>query len=109
MLLIAKTKENLSGNFVQATDSVTVWAEGKRILDELNPSLRQFLKMDSDDNVKWFLPNMIKGISLTLPKLKVGEEAHYSFFIWNGDIAIADCVSMMGLMLSRLILLYCLK
>lgn len=24
---------------------------------------------------KWFLPNMIKGISLTLPKLKVGEEA----------------------------------
>lgn len=71
---IVKTKENLSGKSIQATDSVTVWAEGK-ILDEYNTSLRQFMKMDSDDKVKWFLPNMIKGISLTLPKLKVGEEA----------------------------------
>ena len=50
------------------TDSVTVWAEG-RILDELNPSLRQFLKMDSDDVVTWYLPDMIKGISLTLPEM----------------------------------------
>lgn len=72
--LIAKTKENSSGKYIQATDSVTVWAEGK-ILDEYNTSLRQFMKMDSDDEVKWFLPDMIKGISLTLPKLKVGEEA----------------------------------
>ena len=71
---IVKTKENLSGKSIQPTDSVTVWAEGK-ILDEYNTSLRQFMKMDSDDEVKWFLPNMIKGISLTLPKLKVGEEA----------------------------------
>ena len=76
--LIAKTKENASGVFVQATDSVTVWAEG-RILDELNPSLRQFLKMDSDDVVTWYLPDMIKGISLTLPELKVGEEATILF------------------------------
>ena len=71
---IVKTKENSSGELIQPTDSVTVWAEG-RILDEYNTSLRQFMKMDSDDEVKWFLPNMIKGISLTLPKLKVGEEA----------------------------------
>ncbi len=46
--------------------------------------------MDSDDVVTWYLPDMIKGISLTLPELKVGEEAN-SFFIWYGDIAIADC------------------
>ena len=72
--LIVKTKENLSGKSIQATDSVTVWAEGK-ILDEYNTPLRQFMKMESDDEVKWFLPNMIKGISLTLPELRVGEEA----------------------------------
>ena len=71
---IVKTKENSSGELIQPTDSVTVWAEG-RILDEYNTSLRQFMKMDSDDEVKWFLPNMIKGISLTLPELRVGEEA----------------------------------
>ena len=75
---IAKTKENLNGTPIQATDSVTVWAEG-RILDEFNSSLHQFLKMDSDDEVKWFLPDMIKGISLTLPELKVGEEATILF------------------------------
>lgn len=45
---IVKTKENLSGKSIQATDSVTVWAEGK-ILDEYNTPLRQFMKMDSDD------------------------------------------------------------
>ena len=76
--VIVKTKENLNGDPIQATDSVTVWAEG-RILDELNPSLRQFLKMDSDDVVTWYLPDMIKGISLTLPELKVGEEATILF------------------------------
>lgn len=105
--LIVKTKKNLSGKSIQATDSVTVWAEGK-ILDEYNTPLRQFMKMESDDEVKWFLPNMIKGISLTLPELRVGEEAIILFhLVW--DIAIADCESMMVLMSSRLILLYCLK
>ena len=83
---IVKTKENLSGKSIQATDSVTVWAEGK-ILDEYNTPLRQFMKMDSDDEVKWFLPNMIKGISLTLPKLKVGEEAIILFSSGMGYIS----------------------
>ena len=46
--LIVKTKKNLSGKSIQATDSVTVWAEGK-ILDEYNTPLRQFMKMESDD------------------------------------------------------------
>lgn len=76
---IVKTKENLSGKSIQATDSVTVWAEGK-ILDEYNTSLRQFMKMDSDDKVKWFLPNMIKGISLTLPKTLKLEKRPLFFF-----------------------------
>ena len=48
--LIVKTKENLSGKSIQATDSVTVWAEGK-ILDEYNTPLRQFMKMESDDEM----------------------------------------------------------
>lgn len=75
---IVKTKENVSGIPVHATDSVTVWAEG-RILDELNTSLRQFLKMDSDNEAKWYLPDMIKGVALTLPELRVGEEATILF------------------------------
>lgn len=35
--------------------------------------------MDSDDEAKWYLPDMIKGISLTLPELRVGEEATILF------------------------------
>lgn len=77
-----------------ATDSVTIWLEGE-ILDEVNTSLRKFLKMEDEDSSEKVkvsdLPT--KGLRMALLKLREGDEAKlflpsgmaYGYEGWNND------------------------